>query len=225
MMDHQRELEVCSLNWRTEHLGRGPQSFFFFFMFEHKAHPQLFGSCLPDDLWTPAGLWTMIVYSQTTIQYKMTTHKATCESFVKLYVSPSGGNVNCSVLNNSLSLPFSVCLIVTKMSSPVSHPAELLEKVSVTTVCWCFWCNALSDAVCSLFSISCSGNIAEGNDKHFLFTPNYTDMLLNKQLGGHVCTCFRIANIHISVGLARKIGALCTPLFPHRVTQQCWYDS
>lgn len=185
-----------------------------FFMFEHKTHPQLFGSCLPDDLWTHAGLWTMIGHSQTTIQFKNKIHKAIYESFGKLYVSPSGGNMNCSVLHTSLSLPFSVCLIVTKMSPPVSHSAKLLEKVTVTTVCWCFWCNAVSDADCSLLSISCNGNIAEENDKHFLFTPNYTDMLPNKQLGGHVCTCFHIANIHISVGLARKIGALCTSLFP-----------
>lgn len=185
-----------------------------FFMFEHKTHPQLFGSCLPDDLWTHAGLWTMIGHSQTTIQYKNKIHKAIYESFGKLYVSPSGGNMNCSALHTSLSLPFSVCLIVTKMSPPVSHSAKLLEKVTVTTVCWCFWCNAVSDADCSLFSISCNGNIAEETDKHVLFAPNYTDVLLNKQLGGHVCTCFHIANIHISVGLAREIGALCTSLFP-----------
>lgn len=153
-------------------------------------------------------------------QCKSIIHKAIYESCGRLYVSPSGGNVYCSVLNDSLSLPFSVCLIVTKMSPPVSHSAEL-EKVTVTTVCWCFQCNAVSDADCSLSSISSNGNIAEENDKHFLFTPNYTDMCLNKQLGGHVCTCFRIVNIDISVGLARKIGALCTSLFPLRVTQQC----
>lgn len=48
---------------------------------------------------------------------------------------------------------------------------------------------------------------------------NYAEVFLAKQCGRHVCTCLCIANINISVGLARETVPLCTSLFPPGVTQ------
>lgn len=225
MIDHQRE-NLKSVLWAVLFLTpREGSTIFFYGWAQLSPHSSLaavianFLSCLPDDLWTPAGLWTMTGRSQTTIQYKNKIHKAIYESFGKLYASPSGGSVYCRVLNTSLSLPFSICLIVPKMSSPVSHPVELLEKVTVATVCWCIWCRIL------FILHFLQWKYSRRKWQTFSF---YTQLhwYVAKQTVGWTCLhTFSHCKHSYQCGTCQKNrGSVHFSVSP-RVTQQCWYDS
>lgn len=64
-------------------------------------------------------------------------------------------------------LPFSISMIATEMSPPLSHSVAFVisEKVSITTICWCYYSSSLSDSQCSLFTIE------EENNDCFPFIP------------------------------------------------------
>lgn len=69
--------------------------------------------------------------------------------------------------DKTLLLPFSVSMITTEMSPPLSHSVAFVisENVSITTICWCFYSSSLSDSQCSLFTIE------EENNYCFPFIP------------------------------------------------------